>query len=112
MNPPTPVRGLRAGALLVGGTINIGGALIVLLASGGARAAAGWVLVQFLSGVWAGVLGANSPFIHGLLVALPAVALGIVIPSVLPAQFVILCAFIAPAASLVAAALMRFMRRR
>jgi len=112
MNLPVPVQGLRAGALLVGGVINVAGALAVLLVSGGARAGAAWVLVQFLSGVWAGVLGANSPFLHGLLVGIPGLILGLAISGVLPAQFVILCAFVAPAASLVAAAIMRFMRRR
>ena len=62
---PVPARGLRPGALLVSGIINIGGALIVLFAmdpADGSRAAQGWALMQFLSGVWAGVLGANSPF--------------------------------------------------
>ena len=50
------------------------------------RVASAWVLVQFLSGVWAGVLGANSPFIHGLVAGLPALVLGLVLPSPLPRQ--------------------------
>jgi hypothetical protein len=55
--------------LLVSGVISAGGALLVLFGMAGAgdeRVAAAWALVQFLSGVWAGVLGANSPFLHGL----------------------------------------------
>ncbi len=116
MNSPPPVRGLRAGALVVSGAINVLGALLVILAMpGGAsdeRMAAAWVLVQFLSGVWAGVLGANSPFNHGLVCGLPALVLGLVLPSSLPAQFVVVTWFLAPSAALLAAALMRFMRRR
>jgi len=76
LNPPPPVRGLRAGALLVSGAINVLGALLVLLAMPGTasdeRIAAAWVLIQFLSGVWAGVLGANTPFLHGLVAGIPA----------------------------------------
>jgi hypothetical protein len=116
VNSPRPVRGLRAGALLVSGAINVLGALLVmLLMPGGAsdeRMAAAWVLVQFLSGVWAGVLGANSPFYHGLVAGLPALALGLLLPGKLPAQFVVVTWFVAPSAALLAAALMRFMRRR
>lgn len=115
MNPPTPVRGLRAGALLVSGMLDAGGALIVLFAMGGAsdtRAAAAWALVQFVSGVWAGVLGANSPFLHGLIAGLPALLLGLAITSPLPAQFVVVAWALAPAAALVAAAIMRFLRHR
>jgi hypothetical protein len=104
---------LRPGALLVSGIINLGGALVVLFAMGGAtddRHAAAWALVQFLSGVWGGVLGANSPFLHGLVAGVPALVLGLVIASVLPAHFVAMAWFLAPAAALIAAALMRFMR--
>ncbi|HET9861838.1 MAG TPA: hypothetical protein VFP37_00225 [Steroidobacteraceae bacterium] len=113
MNTPPPVRGLRAGALLVSGIISAGGALLVLFAMGGApdaRVAATWALVQFLSGVWAGVLGANSPFLHGLVAGVPSLVLGLLIPSVLPPQYVALSWFLAPAAALVAAAIMRFRR--
>jgi hypothetical protein len=109
------VRGLRPGALLVSGVISAGGALLVLLGMAGAadeRVAAAWALVQFLSGVWAGVLGANSPFLHGLIAGVPALLLGLAVASVLPAQFVSLAWFLAPAAALVAAALMRFVRHR
>ena len=113
--PPAPARGLRPGALLVSGVINVGGAALVLFAMGSAsdeRVAAGWALVQFLSGVWAGVLGANSPFVHGLVAGVPALLLGLFVASPLPAQFVALSWFLAPAAALVAAALMRFIRHR
>jgi hypothetical protein len=116
VNSPPPVRGLRAGALLISGAINVLGALLVILVMpGGAsaeRMAAAWVLVQFLSGVWAGVLGANSPFYHGLVAGLPALVLGLVLTSSLPAQFVVVTWFVAPSAALLAAAIMRFMRRR
>ena len=115
MNPTAPALGLRPIALLVSGLISAGGALIVLLAldgSSGQRAAASWALVQFLAGVWAGVLGANRPFLHGLFSGVPALALGLAIGSTLPAQFVAVAWFLAPAAALVAAALMRFVRHR
>jgi len=115
VNPPPPARGLRPGALLVSGIINLGGALIVLFAmgsAGDARHASTWVLVQFLAGVWAGVLGANSPFLHGLVAGVPALVLGFVFTSSLPAHFVAMAWFIAPAAALIAAAIMRFMRHR
>jgi hypothetical protein len=69
-------------------------------------------LVQFLSGVWAGVLGANSPFLHGLIAGLSALVLGLVLSSALPAQYVVVTWFLAPSAALLAAAVMRFMRRR
>jgi hypothetical protein len=115
VNPPPPAHGLRPGALLVSGVINLGGALIVLFAMGNAsdsRQASAWVLVQFLAGVWAGVLGANSPFLHGLVAGVPALVLGFLISSALPAHFVAMAWFIAPAAALIAAAMMRFMRQR
>jgi hypothetical protein len=76
------------------------------------RAAQGWALIQFVAGVWAGVLGANSPFMHGLVAGIPAVVLGILVASSLPVQFVIVAWAIVPAAALIAAAIMRFMRRR
>jgi hypothetical protein len=112
---PEPTQRLRAGALLVSGFINVAGALLVLLALPGHasadRIAASWALVQFLSGVWAGVLGANTPFLHGLVAGVPALVLGFAIGS-LPPQFVIVTWFLAPSAALIAAALMRFRRRR
>ena len=95
------------GALLVSGAINLFGALLVILVmpayASDDRMASAWVLVQFLSGVWAGVLGANSPFLHGLVAGLPALALGLSSPNTLPAQFVVL--------SLVRGALRRTARR-
>lgn len=112
---PTPVRGLRSGALLVSGAINLAGALAVLFLmsnAGDSRVAATWGLVQFLSGVWAGVLGANSPLLHGLVAGMPALALGLAIASPLPPQFVMVAWFLAPSAALVAAMVMRFARRR
>lgn len=93
----------------------LGALLVILVMPGGAsdeRVAAAWVLVQFLSGVWAGVLGANSPFYHGLIAGVPALALGLLLPSSLPAQFVVVTWFVTPSAALLAAAIMRFMRRR
>ncbi len=116
MKAPSPTRRLRPGALLVSGVINIGGALIVLFAMPGhatdERVAAAWALVQFLSGVWAGVLGANSPFLHGVVAGLPALVLGFAFSRVLPGHFLLISWALAPVAALIAAALMRFMRRR
>ena len=115
VNIPAPARGLRPGALLVSGLISVAGASWVLLGMGNAgdeRVAAAWALVQFLSGVWAGVLGANSPFLHGLVAGLPALLLGLFVKSVLPVHFVAMAWFLAPAAALIAAAIMRFMRHR
>jgi hypothetical protein len=113
---PPPARGLRPGALLVSGVLNLGGALAVLLAmpgsAGDERIAATWVLVQFISGVWAGVLGANSPFLHGLVAGVPALVLGFALPSSLPAQYVVVTWFLAPSAALLAGMILRFMRRR
>jgi hypothetical protein len=111
---PVPARGLRPAALLVSGLISLGGAWITLTMSnsGDHRMAASWALVQFLSGVWAGVLGANSPFLHGLVAGIPALVLGLVVTSPLPLHFVSMAWFLAPAAALVAAAILRFMRRR
>lgn len=107
-------RGLRPGALLVAGLINIVGALLLQFATGSMgdeRVAAAWCLVQFLSGVWAGVLGANGPFLHGLVAGLPALALGLLFHR-LPAQLVVVSWLIAPAAAVVAAAVMRLLVRR
>lgn len=116
VDPPPPTHGLRQGALLISGAINLLGALLVILAMPGvaseSRMASAWALVQFLSGVWAGVLGANSPFLHGLVAGLPALVLGLVLLSPLPAQFVVVAWALVPAAALLAAAIMRFMRRR
>ena len=80
MISPPPARGLRPGALLVSCLISVAGALVVLFVIGSAsdtRHASAWALVQFLSGVWAGVLGANSPFLHGLVAGMPALVLGL-----------------------------------
>jgi hypothetical protein len=117
VNAPTPARGLRPGALLVSGVINLLGALAVLFGMAGhatdARIAATWALVQFLSGVWAGVLGANSPFLHGMVAGLPALALGLALPLPgLPPQFVVVAWFLSPSAALVAAMFMRLRGRR
>jgi hypothetical protein len=112
-----PSSKLRPGALLVSGIINVGGALLVLFAMPGnatdERIAAGWALVQFLSGVWAGVLGANSPFMHGVLAGMPALVLGFAFAGrLMPGHYLIISWALAPVAALIAAALMRFMRRR
>jgi hypothetical protein len=116
MPAPPLARGLRPGALLVSGVLNLGGALAVLLTMPGTatdgRIAATWALVQFISGVWAGVLGANSPFLHGLVAGVPALALGLALPGHLPAQYVVVTWFLAPSAALLAGMLMRFRRRR
>ena len=99
-NPSPPTHGLRPGALVISVAINLVGALLVILAMPGAasdnRLASAWALVQFLAGVWAGVLGANSPFLHGLVAGLPALALGLVLSSPLPAQFVVVAWALVP----------------
>jgi hypothetical protein len=113
---PPLARGLRPGALLVSGVINLVSALVVLFAMPGhasdGRIASTWALMQFLSGVWAGVLGANSPFLHGLVAGLPALALGLAIASPIPKQFVVVTWFLAPSAALIAGMMMRYRRRR
>lgn len=113
---PTPSGRLRLGALLVSGALSLLGALATLLALSGqvsdARLAATWSLVQFISGVWAGVLGANNPFLHGLVAGIPALIAGLLIPSPLPRQFVLMAWFLAPCAALVAGLLMRARSRR
>jgi hypothetical protein len=107
---------LRPGALVVSLFINVAGTLLILFAmpanASDERIAAGWALVQFISGVWAGVLGANSPFLHGLVAGLPALVLGLAFSGSLPPQFVVVSWALTPSAALIAAALMRFMRRR
>jgi len=116
VKPVPPTKGLRAGALLVSCMLNLVGALLVILAlpatASDERVAAGWALIQFISGVWAGVLGANSPFLHGLLAGVPALLLGLLVTSPLPPQYVAVSWFLAPSAALLAAALMRYIRRR
>jgi hypothetical protein len=117
VNAPPPTSKLRPGALLVSGIINVGGALLVLFAmpgnAAGERIAAAWALVQFLSGAWAGVLGANSPFKHGVVAGLPALVLGFAFAGrLMPGHFLLISWAVAPLAALIAAALMRFMRRR
>jgi hypothetical protein len=111
-----PARGLRPGALVVSGLLNLAGTLAVLLAMPGhatdGRTAATWALVQFISGVWAGVLGANSPFLHGLVAGLPALALGLTLSGAPPAQYVVVTWFLAPSAALIAGMLMRYRRKR
>ena len=71
-----------------------------------------WAFVQCISGVWAGVFGANSPFYNGMVAGLPAVALALAFGPQLPWPFVIMAWFLVPASALLAAAIMRFMRRR
>ena len=115
VNSPPPARGLRPVAVIFSGLISLAGALVALFGMSGAsdsRVASAWALVQFLSGVWAGVLGANSPFLHGLVAGVPSLILGFAIASTLPPQFVAMSWFLAPAAALVAAAIMRYMRQR
>jgi hypothetical protein len=72
--------------------INLLGALLVILAMPGvasdSRIASAWALVQFITGVWAGVLGANSPFLHGLVAGFRRCCSARA-ASPMPAQFVI-----------------------
>ena len=115
-NTTEPTLRLRLGALVVSGTLSLAGGLATVLALPGhvsdARLAATWSLVQFISGVWAGVLGANNPFLHGLVAGLPALAAGLLIPSPLPRQFIVMAWFLAPCAALVSGLLMRARGRK
>ena len=114
VNTLPPVRGLRPGALLVGCGINLIGALIVVfaVAPDSPKLAGSWLLVQFISGVWAGVFGANSPFLHGVIAGLPGLLIALLWGPQLPWPFAVMCGFMVPAAALVATAIMRYMRRR
>ena len=114
MNPRPPSHGLRAAAIVVGCGINIIGVVIILFGAGpqSARVLGPWAFVQCISGVWAGVFGANSPFLNGMVAGLPAVALALLFGRWLPWPFVIMAWFLVPASALLAAALMRYMRRR
>jgi len=100
--------------MLIGCGINIIGALVVIfgLAPNNPDIAGSWMLAQFISGVWAGVFGANSPFLNGIVAGIPAVVLSLVFGDRVPWLLSVMAWFIVPAAALVAAALMRFMRRR
>jgi hypothetical protein len=72
---------------------------------------AAWGLVQCLAGVWAGVLGAGSPLLHGLVAGIPAFALGAFLGHTLPVHFDALAYFLAPGAAVIAAAVMRYSAR-
>jgi hypothetical protein len=67
-----------------------------------------WAFVQSLAGLWAGVLGAGSPLLHGLVAGLPAFVLGAWLGHTLPLHFDALAYFLAPAAAVIAAAAMRY----
>ena len=90
------------------------GALLVLFgtAPNNPRLISAWAFVQCLSGVWAGVFGANSPFYNGMVAGLPALALALLFGPQLSWPFVIMAWFLVPASALLAAAIMRFMRKR
>jgi len=100
--------------MLVGCGINIIGALVVLfgVAPNNPNVSASWILTQILSGVWAGVFGANSPFLNGLVAGLPALVLAVAFSGRVHWEFAMMAWFLVPAAALVAAGIMRFMRRR
>ena len=100
--------------MLVGGGINLVGALVVIfgVTTGRPNLLASWMLVQFLSGTWAGVFGANSPFLNGLVAGLPAVALSLLFNGPVHWVFALMTWSMVPASALIAAAIMRFMRKR
>lgn len=100
--------------MLIGGGINVIGALVVVfgVAPNNPNVPASWMLVQFLSGIWAGVFGANSPFLNGMVAGLPAVALSLLFSDRVHWLFAVMAWFLVPASALVAAAIMRFMRKR
>jgi len=100
--------------MLVGGGLNVIGALAVIfgVAPNHPDITGSWMLVQFVSGVWAGVFGANSPFLNGIVAGIPAVVLSLLFNDRVHWLLSVMAWFIVPAAALFAAALMRFMRRR
>jgi hypothetical protein len=100
--------------MLIGCGTNIIGALVVIfgVAPNNPNVAGSWILAQFISGVWAGVFGANSPFLNGMVAGLPAVALALLFSDRVHWLFAVMAWFLVPAAALVAAAVMRFMRKR
>jgi hypothetical protein len=100
--------------MLIGGGINVIGALVVIfgVAPNNPNVAPAWLLAQFLSGIWAGVFGANSPFLNGMVAGLPAVALSLLFSDRVHWLFAVMAWFLVPASALVAAAIMRFMRKR
>ena len=100
--------------MLIGCGINIIGTLVVIfgVAPNNPNVAGSWMLVQMISGVWAGVFGANSPFINGVVAGIPAVVLALLFSGRVHWEFAVMAWFLVPASALVAAAVMRFMRRR
>jgi hypothetical protein len=112
--PVTTPRGLRPLALIVGAALSaIGGSVVLARYDIGPSApnadpAAAWAFVQSLAGVWAGVLGAGSPLLHGLVAGLPAFVLGAWLGHTLPLHFDALAYFLAPVAAVIAAAAMRY----
>lgn len=119
VEPTTPKpRGLRPIAMAVGALLSaVGGALVLAKYDLGTRPdhpadpGAAWGLVQCLAGVWAGVLGAGSPLLHGLVAGIPAFALGAWLGHTLPVHFDALAYFLAPTAAVLAAAVMRYSAR-
>jgi hypothetical protein len=74
--------------------------------------AAAWAFVQCLAGVWAGILGAGSPLLHGLVAGVPAFFLGATLGVTLPLHFDALGYFLAPASAVIAAAALRYFAAR
>ncbi len=112
-------RGTRPLAMAVGASISLLGALALLARYDWDRATvqdvepgAAWAFVQFLAGAWSGVVGAGNPLVHGLVAGIPALALGLIWGRALPAQFDLLAYFAAPAAAVIAAAVMRYSVRQ
>ncbi|HPF26769.1 MAG TPA: hypothetical protein P5528_15220 [Steroidobacteraceae bacterium] len=112
-------RGTRPLAMAIGAAISLLGALALLARYDWGRATApdvdpgaAWAFVQFLAGAWSGVLGVGNPLVHGLVAGVPALAIGLLWGTSLPAQFDILAYFAAPGAAVLAAAVMRYSVRR
>jgi hypothetical protein len=111
-------RGVRPIAFCVGAAVSaLGGWAVLAKYDLGtppghpADPAAAWSLVQSLAGVWAGVLGAGSPLVHGLIAGIPAFALGAWLGHTLPLHFDALSYFLAPTCAVLAAAVMRYSTR-
>lgn len=100
--------------MLVGGGANLVGALVVVSGTNAysSKLMQSWLFVQCLSGIWAGVLGANSPFLNGIVAGIPSIAVALMVGERMPWPMAVIAWFLVPASALVAAAVMRFMRKR
>mgnify|MGYP003525429955 FL=1 len=112
-------RGIRPLAMVIGTAISTVGGLALLARYDWARAAPGqidpgaaWAFVQFVAGAWAGVTGAGSPLVHGLVAGVPALLLGLIWGHTVPNHLHVVGYCVAPAAAILAAGVMRYSVRQ